>query len=44
MIIDPASGLVIGERTIMTYATFGFGPNEVGHTAIDYRIIDSAPE
>ncbi|MFB8369949.1 hypothetical protein ACFC25_11365 [Pseudarthrobacter sp. NPDC055928] len=45
MIIDPANGLVIGERTIMTYAAFGFGSNEVtGHTAIDYRIVDSAPQ
>ena len=44
MIIDPETGLVIGERTIMTYAAFGFGSNEViGHTAIDYRIVDSAP-
>jgi len=45
MIIDPTTGLVIGERTIMTYAAFGFGSNEVtGHTAIDYRIVDSAPQ
>ncbi|MDQ0679821.1 hypothetical protein QFZ30_003203 [Arthrobacter pascens] len=45
MIIDPDTGLVIGERAIMTYAAFGFGSNEVvGHTAIDYRIVDSAPE
>lgn len=45
MIIDPATGLVIGERTIMTYAAFGFGSNEVvGHSAIDYRIVDSAPQ
>ncbi len=45
IIIDPDTGLVIGERTIMTYAAFGFGSNEVvGHTAIDYRIVDSAPD
>ena len=45
MIIDPTTGLVIGERTIMTYAAFGFGSNEVtGHTAIDYRVVDSAPQ
>ncbi|MDQ0865284.1 hypothetical protein [Arthrobacter globiformis] len=45
MIIDPSTGLVIGERTIMTYAAFGFGSNEVvGHTAIDYRIVDSTPQ
>ena len=44
MIIDSDTGQVIGERTIMTYAAFGFGSNEVvGHTAIDYRIVDSAP-
>lgn len=44
MIIDPDTGLVIGERSIMTYAAFGFGSNEVvGHTAIDYRIVDDAP-
>jgi hypothetical protein len=45
MIIDPDTGLVIGERTIMTVAAFGFGSNEiVGHTAIDYRIVDKAPQ
>ena len=45
MIIDPDTGLVIGERAIMTYAAFGFGSNEVvGHTAIDYRIVDKAPQ
>lgn len=44
VIIDPDTGLVIGERTIMTYAAFGFGTNEVtGHTAIDYQIVESAP-
>lgn len=45
MIIDPDTGLVIGERTIMTVAAFGFGSNDVvGHTAIDYRIVDEAPQ
>jgi hypothetical protein len=45
MIIDPDTGLVIGERAIMTVAAFGFGSNEVvGHTAIDYRIVDEAPQ
>lgn len=44
IIIDPDTGLVIGERNIMTIAAFGFGLNEVmGHTAIDYKIVDSAP-
>jgi RNA polymerase sigma-70 factor (ECF subfamily) len=44
IIIDPDTGLVIGERTIMTVAAFGFGSNDiVGHTAIDYRIVEEAP-
>ena len=43
IIIDPESGLIIGERTLMTYAAFGFGANEVtSHTAIDYRIVNAA--
>lgn len=43
IIIDPDSGLIIGERTLMTYAAFGFGANEItGHTAIEYRIVDTA--
>jgi hypothetical protein len=45
MIIDPDTGLVMGERTIMTVAAFGFASNDVvGHTAIDYRIVDEAPQ
>lgn len=45
IIIDPDTGLVIGERSIMTVAAFGFGLNQVtGHTAISYNIVDSAPE
>lgn len=45
IIIDPDTGLVIGERSLMTWAAFGFGTNEIiGHTAIDYQIVDSAPE
>lgn len=45
IIIDPDTGLVIGERTVNGWAAFGFGPpGEVtGHTAIDYQIVDSAP-
>lgn len=44
MIIDPSNGLVIGERSVMTYAAFGLGANEIrGHIAIDYRIVSSAP-
>lgn len=45
IIIDPNTGFVIGERTVSTYPAFGLGDNNVaGHTAIDYRIVDSAPE
>ena len=45
IIIDPNTGLVIGERTVMTVAAFGFGSNDVvGHTAIDYRIVEKAPQ
>lgn len=44
IIIDPATGLVIGERTVMTYAAFGLGTNNLmGHTAIDYSIVGSVP-
>lgn len=45
IIIDPDTGLVIGERDLMTIAAFGFGLNEViGHTAIAYTMVDSVPE
>ncbi|WP_105030738.1 hypothetical protein [Arthrobacter ruber] len=45
IIIDPATGLVIGERTVATYAVYGFGADEVtGHTAINYSVVDAAPE
>lgn len=45
IIIDPDTGLVIGERTVKTWAAFGFGSNEIiGHTAIDYQIVDVAPK
>ncbi|MET3176702.1 UNVERIFIED_ORG: hypothetical protein ABIB52_004577 [Arthrobacter sp. UYCu721] len=44
IIIDPSNGLVIGERTITTFAAFGFGANELtGHTAVDYQIVRSVP-
>lgn len=44
IIIDPATGLVIGERTVMTYALFGLGTNNLtAHTAIDYSIVGSVP-
>ena len=36
---------MIGERTVKTWAAFGFGSNEIiGHTAINYQIVDAAPE
>jgi hypothetical protein len=45
ILIDPNTGLVIGERDVMTIAAFGFGINNVtGHTAIDYQIVDSIPK
>jgi hypothetical protein len=45
IIIDPTNGLVIGERTFMTYAVFGFGANEVtGSTALTYQVVDTAPK
>ncbi|WP_314216566.1 hypothetical protein [Pseudarthrobacter equi] len=44
IIIDPATGLVIGERVVTTYAIFGVGANNlIAHTAIDYSIVGSAP-
>ncbi|MET3175955.1 UNVERIFIED_ORG: hypothetical protein ABIB52_003828 [Arthrobacter sp. UYCu721] len=44
IIIDPATGLVIGERTVMTYALFGLGTNNLtAQTAIDYSIVGSVP-
>jgi hypothetical protein len=44
IIIDPDSGLVIGERTVSTFALFGFGLNEVvSLTAIDTSVTDTAP-
>jgi hypothetical protein len=44
IIIDPDSGLIIGERTVSTFALFGFGLNEVvSLTAIDTSVVDVAP-
>jgi RNA polymerase sigma-70 factor (ECF subfamily) len=44
IIIDPDTGLVIGERVVTTYAIFGLGANNlVAHTAIDYNIVGSVP-
>lgn len=44
IIVDPATGLVIGERDLYTVAVFGFGVNEVvGHTAIETTVAETAP-
>lgn len=44
IIVDPDTGLVIGERDLFTIAAFGFGVNEViGHTAIETSVVDTAP-
>ena len=44
IIIDPETGLVIGERDVMTVAAFGFGINQViGWTAVETTVVDSAP-
>lgn len=34
IIIDPINGLVIGERTVMTYAAFGLGANDLIGAAV----------
>jgi len=45
IIIDPATGLVIGERQISTRALFGFGINEViSLTAVETTVVDAAPQ
>lgn len=44
IIIDPATGLVIGERTLSTRAVFGWGVNEVvTSTAIETTVSETAP-
>ena len=44
IIIDPDTGLVIGERAVSTFAVFGFGFNEVvSLTAVDTSVTDTAP-
>lgn len=44
VIIDPDTGLVIGEREVATRAIFGIGSNNIGgHTSITYDVVDSAP-
>ena len=46
ILIDPETGLVIGERFVNAWEVFGFGlPGEITwQLAIEYRIVDSAPE
>ncbi|PVW02963.1 hypothetical protein DEA06_14415 [Microbacterium sp. Gd 4-13] len=44
IIIDPATGMVIGERTVATQAVFGLGSNEViTQTAIETTVTTEAP-
>lgn len=44
IIIDPATGLVIGERQIFSVAAFGFGVNNVTQlTAVETTVVDVAP-
>lgn len=44
IIIDPETGLVIGERTMSGAALFGWGPDEeMSLTAIETTIVDVAP-
>ncbi|QZY51106.1 hypothetical protein [Leucobacter tenebrionis] len=44
IIVDPETGLVIGERMLTGVAVFGFGANEVtSSTAIETRVVDDAP-
>lgn len=44
IIIDPDTGLVIGERTLAGATLFGWGPNQVvSLTAIETTVVDSAP-
>lgn len=44
IILDPSTGLVIGEREITTYALFGLGYNQpFSHTAIETRVVETAP-
>ncbi|WP_029144703.1 hypothetical protein [Microbacterium luticocti] len=44
IIIDPETGLVLGQRQLHTVALLGFGVNEVvGLTAVSTRVADTAP-
>lgn len=43
IIVDPDTGLVIGERTLRTFAAFGFGVNEViASTAVETRVVEES--
>lgn len=44
LIVDPSTGQVIGERTVMTVAVMGYGKNEViGQSAISYSVVAHVP-
>lgn len=44
VIIDPDTGLIIGERSVSGTTVFGWGPNEVmSLTAIETTVVDTAP-
>ena len=44
IILDPKTGLVIGERQMTTIALFGFGINTVlNATAVETSVVDTAP-
>lgn len=44
VIVDPSTGQVIGQRTVMTAAVMGYGKNEViGQSAISYSVVDKVP-
>ncbi|MFC0196575.1 hypothetical protein ACFFIR_06850 [Microbacterium arthrosphaerae] len=44
IIIDPETGLIIGERMLSGASIFGWGPNqEMSLTAIETTIVDTAP-
>lgn len=44
IIVDPETGLVIGERSLTGVSVFGFGANEVvSRTSIETRVVDAAP-
>jgi hypothetical protein len=45
IIIDPSTGLVIGERQVATVAVLGFGVNSIySQTAIETTVVSSAPQ